>query len=165
MEDHNAFEALFKDCYMQLFCFARSMVNDEEECRDIVGAAFEGVWKRLAEIDEKTVKAYLYRTVRNNCINYLSHQHLEHQYAAYYKAVTEDVMTDEGMAESEERTHVMRQVLSAMNPTTREILTACYVDGKKYREVAEDRGISISTVKKHMVAALRTIREARIKKA
>ena len=144
MEDHNAFEALFKGYYMQLFCFARNMVNDEEECRDIVGAAFEGVWKRLAEIDEKTVRAYL---------------------AAYYKAVTEDVMTDEGMAENDERTHVIRQVLDAMNPTTREILTACYVDGKKYREVAEDRGISISTVKKHMVAALRTIREARIKKA
>ena len=150
---------------MQLFCFARGMVNDEEECRDIVGAAFESVWKRFSEINESTVKAYLYRTVRNNCINYLSHQHLEKKYADYYKTVTHDVMTDDGLAEHEERTLRMKQVLSTMSQTTRDILIACYVDGKKYKEVAAEKGITISTVKKHMVIALRMIREQRVKKA
>lgn len=165
VEDRNVFEALFKSYYMQLFCFARGMVNDEEECRDIVGAAFEGVWKHFADIDQSTVKAYLYRSVRNNCINYLSRQHLEEKYADYYRAVTREVTTDEGIAEHEERMLRVKQVLGTMNETTREILTACYIDRKKYHEVASDRGISVSTVKKHMVKALRIIREANTKKA
>lgn len=164
MEDRNVFEALFRAYYMQLFCFARGMVNDEEECRDIVGAAFEGVWKHFAEIEQSTVKAYLYRTVRNNCINYLSRQHLERKYADYYRTVTADVTTDDGIADHEERTLRMKQVLGTMSQTTRDILTACYVDRKKYREMAADRGVSVSTVKKHMVEALRIIREANTKK-
>jgi len=38
---------------------------------------------------------------------------------------------------------------------------ACYVERKKYKEVGQDRGISVSTVKKHIVRALRIMRESR----
>jgi len=48
-----------------------------------------------------------------------------------------------------------------MGEPTHSILLACYVDGKKYKEVAEMMNISISTVKKHIVKALRIIREKR----
>jgi hypothetical protein len=35
----------------------------------------------------------------------------------------------------------------------------CYIDGKKYVEVAEEMQISIASVKKHMVKALKKVRE------
>ena len=42
---------------------------------------------------------------------------------------------------------------------SKEILEACYIQGKKYKEVAEEMKISISTVKKHMVRALKILRD------
>ena len=53
----------------------------------------------------------------------------------------------------------VRQVLDRMGPPTDAILKACYADGKKYREVAQEMGVSVATVKKHMVKALKMLRE------
>lgn len=39
----------------------------------------------------------------------------------------------------------------------------CYIDGKKYKDVAEEFGVSISTIKKHMVKALKILAEFRQK--
>lgn len=43
--------------------------------------------------------------------------------------------------------------MDGLPQTTREILTACYLEEKKYKEVAEERNISKETVKKHIVRA------------
>ena len=140
------------------------MVNEEEECRDIVEAAFEGLWKHYAEIDGTTVKSYLYSSVRNHCIIYLNRKKVQRRYIEHYKQITADVTTENTLAEHEYRTAKIRKVLHSMDDTTRLVFISCYVDGLKYKDVAEQRGISISTVKKHMVKALRLIREQRIEK-
>ena len=43
--------------------------------------------------------------------------------------------------------------------TSDECYVAYIINGKKYKDVADEMGISISTVKKHMVKALKIIRE------
>ncbi len=156
--DRPSFESLFKAHYQQLYCFARTMVG-EEESHDVVESAFEALWNHQADVEMDTVKAYLYRIVRNQCINQLSHQKLQQRYVAYIQQSTSDVTSEDSLAEREERARVVDRVLAAMKPLTREILTDCYVNGKKYKEVAEAREMSVSNVKKHMVAALRIIRE------
>jgi len=48
-----------------------------------------------------------------------------------------------------------------LKPPTSDILRACYVEEKKYKQVAEEMGISVSTVKKHIIKALKIVREMR----
>jgi RNA polymerase sigma-70 factor (family 1) len=164
VDDTNTYSKLYEQLYHPLFIFARTMVNEEEECRDIVEAAFEGLWKHYAEIDGTTVKSYLYSSVRNHCIIYLNRKKVQRRYIEHYKQITADVTTENTLAEHEYRTAKIRKVLHSMDDTTRLVFISCYVDGLKYKDVAEQRGISISTVKKHMVKALRLIREQRIEK-
>lgn len=54
---------------------------------------------------------------------------------------------------------LVQKALATLAQPTRQILQACYIDGLKYAEVATLMGISIATVKKHMVRALRMLRE------
>lgn len=164
MDNIVVFEQLFRQLYKPLLCFARTMVGDEEECRDIVDAAFEGLWKHYAEIDEATVKSYLYSAVRNNCIIYLNRQKVQRRYIDHYRQITADVTQEDSLAEHEYRTAKVRKVLDSMDDTTRGIFISCYVDGLKYKDVAAQRMISVSTVKKHMVKALRLVREQRAEK-
>ena len=63
--------------------------------------------------------------------------------------------------EWQEREARIKEILDAMKPPTRDIFIACYVDHKKYAEVATLMAISIDTVKKHIKKALRFIREKR----
>ena len=39
-----------------------------------------------------------------------------------------------------------------------DVLIKCVVEGKKYKEVAEELGISLNTVKTHLARALRFLR-------
>ena len=47
----------------------------------------------------------------------------------------------------------------AFDRHTRHILEECYLHEKKYKEVAAELNISISAVRKHIVKALKAIRE------
>ena len=83
---------------------------------------------------------------------------MEQQYATFLRTLTsEDPSIPPG--EREERVRRMERCLERMTDPTRSIVKQCYYDGKKYREVAEERGITPDGVKKHIVKALRMLRE------
>ena len=54
---------------------------------------------------------------------------------------------------------IVEKMMSHLRPPTDKILELCYLQQKKYAEVAEMLGISTSSVKKHIIKALRTLRE------
>lgn len=49
--------------------------------------------------------------------------------------------------------------LEELTPRTQQIVRLCYVERKKYREVAMELGISESAVKKHIMQALSYMRQ------
>jgi RNA polymerase sigma-70 factor (ECF subfamily) len=153
------FDDLFRLYYDSLFRFARQFINDDEDCHDIVSNAYEDVWRNFSHIEEKTVKAYLYTTVRNRTIDYLRRQQKRQQYISYATHMMEQTISSEHIAEREDNLRIIKQVLDEIGHPTSDILTACYIDGKKYVEVAEEMQISIASVKKHMVKALKKVRE------
>lgn len=165
MDDKKDFDRLFRLYYDELFRFAHRMVGDVESCHDIVSDAYEGLWKHYADIEAATVRAYLYQTVRNGCIDCLERQRKGNAYAEAYRKVTSWVDDSDALAERDEQVHAMRHVLGLMDDKTRTILKRCYVERKKYKEVAEEFGISTSTVKKYMIRALKIINENKLKKA
>ena len=78
-----------------------------------------------------------------------------------YSSITEryeNFADEEYLLKKEE---IVERVLNELKPPTKEIFISCYVHYKEYREVAEKMGISVNTVKKHIVKALKIIREKR----
>jgi RNA polymerase sigma-70 factor (ECF subfamily) len=67
--------------------------------------------------------------------------------------------TEVEFREQDERMMKIQKVLDGMTPHTRHILEECYLHEKKYKEVAAELNISISAVRKHIVKALKAIRE------
>ena len=67
------FECQFKILYRPLNLYAMRMLNSVDDSEDIVQQAFVDVWeKSLTGVVIENPKAYLYRAVRNRCLNYLS---------------------------------------------------------------------------------------------
>lgn len=155
------FDTLFRTYYESLYYFARQYVQDEDDCRDIVTGAFEHLWRNLSGIRPDTVRALLYTHVRNRCIDLLRHEKQKRQYAEFVAHNSLQYIEAHEYDHQEERERIVAEVLDSIGEPTHSILLACYVDGKKYKEVAEMMNVSISTVKKHIVKALRIIREKR----
>ncbi len=54
----------------------------------------------------------------------------------------------------------IRQEIDKLPPKCREVFIMSKVRGMKYKEIAEELGISTKTIENHMIKALRSIREA-----
>lgn len=155
------FDSLFRQHYAELCIFAKRFALTDEACEDVVCDAFEDLWRDFDTMAHTSLRAYLYKNVRNKCIDHLRRQATRRQHAELYARLTTAYDTAEQLAEEHERERIVSQVLHSLPDYTRQIFTACYVDRKQYREVAEEMNISPSTVKKYISRALSQISELR----
>lgn len=162
MEELADFDTFFKEYYVALYSYVHSIINNWEASRDIASDAFEYIWKNYGRIEKTTAKSYLFIYVRNRAIDYLRHQEIRSLYAEMTFKLDEQ-FTETEYQEQDYRMHKVRQVMDCLTPYTRHILEECYLNEKKYKDVAQELHISVSAVRKHIVKALKLIREACVK--
>lgn len=154
----HGFEQLYKENYARLYYYAFQFTNNAETCKDIVNDVFEKTWNQFETLQQETIVAYLYTNTRHKCIDHLRHCQVEEQYADFYRTVTHEE-TDNSSGEREERIARIEKVIEKLTDPTKAILKECYYENKKYREVADEFGISTNGVKKHIMKALKLIRQ------
>ncbi|MBX2947225.1 MAG: RNA polymerase sigma-70 factor [Cyclobacteriaceae bacterium] len=159
--DKNAFEMMFKSYYQPLCRYANTFVNDPEEAEEIVQGSFINIWEKRLAIDINTsVKAYLYRAIRNACLNALKHQKVKHLYAQnevhtgerYFEASDESTLRDE----LETR---IRKAIQVLPEQCRVIFQLSRFEELKYQEIADQLNLSVKTVENQMGKALKIMRE------
>lgn len=152
-----AFEEFFKENYSLFYFTAYHILEDEELSRDMVSECVQLVWESYRDGSVSEWKAYMYHTIKNRSIDHLRHEAVKKKYIAFYKAVTPE--SEEDYSEDEERVNLIISKMNALPPLARQVLEMCYFQKKKYREVAEELGISMSYVKKLIITALSTLRK------
>lgn len=151
------FERLFKEHYTPLYHYAYRFLNDMETSKDVVNSAFEYLWQNYEEFRMGNPVSVLYRTVRTKSIDCWRHAQVEASYAEAYVRMASEEEEDE--SEREEQLERVRKVVEQLPSQTKHILEECYFNRRKYVEVAEMLSISTSAVKKHIMKALRLLRE------
>ena len=159
MRDGKEFDRIFQEWYPSFFYFAFHYVRDEEACKDIVSETFEFLWKNYEKIDKNRAKAYLLTTVKSKCIDYLRRRSTHKHYIKYITEVNDTYFREEELPEIELRVACVRESMKKLTPYNRHILEQCYIHRKKYKEVAEELGVSVSAVHKNIVKALRILRK------
>ena len=157
-----SFKLFFRANYSKAYYLALRHLHDEEASRDLVADAFEQLWKRdgMTETEIEKLESYLLTTIKNRCIGYLRKQQTVNRFAAMERKTMELAYeTDFDFMERERRMDEVMEALDELTPKTRHIIKACYVERKKYREVAAECDISESTVKKHVMQALSFLRQ------
>ena len=160
METDKDFENFFKENYSRFYYFALQMVDDEEVCRDIVGDAFEQAWLASLQSRKTSLHGYMFSIVRNKCVDYVRYQSAKTRYADFYLAMySESTDDEEEYLETERRITLIQEKMTELTPKTRQILEMCYFLKKTYQQTADELGISVSAVRKHIVNALKAFRE------
>src|SRR5687767_1865258 len=77
-DEPQALNAIFKMYYAPLCLFAERMLRDRPAAEDIVGDTFIKLWNRHTDFENlMNVKAFLYITTRNACLNLLKQMQRE----------------------------------------------------------------------------------------
>lgn len=151
------FKALFEKYYTKLYYSSLAIVRDEDDARDIVNDVFAHIWEKHDSFEDTVNSVYLYTSIRHRSLDHLKKKKVRDNYANnYMKNNDEGFLYDD---EEEERIRQIQKVIDRMPEKTKYVLDQCYMEGKKYMEVASDIGISRDGVRKHIVKALRLLRE------
>lgn len=167
-EKEQQLERLFRDHYERMFRLAFALLHDQEEARDVVSEVFSRLWDRFSQegipkgnlIEETTAPAYLMRSVRNACLNIVAKKKRDERLAKLLPLTDGELSLQEDASRMVERWQATVDCIDHdLTPQTASIIRMCYGDGCSYSETAEELGISISAVNKHIVKGLRTLRE------
>lgn len=155
-----AYTYLFKLHYRDLVLFAGSYLNNLDICEDIVQAVFMQLWEEHETLKVDTcLKAYLLNVVKNRCIDYTRHLHVEDRYQLHLLASTdiEDFDTENYILYSNLQDH-LADALSRLPVLYREAFVLNRMDGLKYTEIAKHLQVSERTVEVRIGKALGLLR-------
>lgn len=156
--DRHVYRFLFEEYFERMVRFAEYFLLDRGEAEDIVQDIFLGVWNKHEVLDiQSNLKSWLFTQVRNRCLNRIKHLHVEDQHkqwlieAQLYAEIPEVELDPELVRK-------VYRVIEQLPPQAREIFKRCVLEGKKYKEVAAELGISVNTVNTQMKRSYQFLR-------
>jgi RNA polymerase sigma-70 factor (ECF subfamily) len=155
----DVYKQCFQDNFERLHRYAFTLLQDNEEARDVVQLAFVKLWQKWEMVKlEEAGRAYLYTTVKRECYNIFRSKKVRRGYASTVLATHQEEYTDDRMENREvhNRIHAAIEVLPLK---CREVFFKSRFEEKKYAEIAAELNISVKTVEVHMSKALKIMRE------
>lgn len=146
------FETFYARYFPSSMRLSQSLLHDEEEARDIVQEAFLRLWESDTRIDNPA--AFILKTVRNASLNRVAQ--LDTREKIRRRLSLAPPPDDAGLEERLEETR--SAVESILTQREQETVRLIYSDGMSYKEAAESLGVSASAVNKHLVGALKKLR-------
>ena len=154
-ENEQQMEQLFHDHYERMYRLAFALLHDNDVAKDVVSDVFSRLWDKQLIPD----KAYLMRSVKNACINIIAKKKRDERLKQLLP-LSEEKITEEEPYRLEERWQATVDCIdNDLTNQTASVIRLCYREGMSYKDTAEELGISISAVNKHIVKGLRTLRE------
>jgi RNA polymerase sigma-70 factor (ECF subfamily) len=164
--DQKALELLFSIYFPRLNDFARNVVKDDGISQDIVQEIFVKVWEKKAEIESLNIEAFLFRLVRNRCIDYIKHLkvvnnrlheiHIASKYEELYRI---DFVGNEPYVLIEQELKMkIEKTIQDLPDRCREVFILSRMNGLKNKEIAEKLDINIKNVERHLNRALQSFR-------
>ena len=162
-----AFNTLYRIHYPGLLAYAELFL-DEGGAEDVVQDVFLNVWINRDNLnDSSSLKGYLLRSVYNTSLNYLKKEKYARKYSSEYQQQIEelgylfyDPESNETIQKlySKDLHKEIQAAIDALPPKCREVFSLSYLGELSNKEIAQQLGISVSTVENHIHSALIQLR-------
>ncbi|SFW24509.1 RNA polymerase sigma-70 factor, ECF subfamily [Sinomicrobium oceani] len=157
--DQHALEQLFRKYYYPLCQFAGSFVKSPDIAEEVVSDVFFNIWQNRNVLDiRNNLKSYLFIAIKNQSLNVLK----KNRISFFDMEISESQQKVSGLtaesaldyAEVEKR---IETIIEELPPQRRIIFKLNRLEGFKYKEIADILQISVNTVQKQMIEAIRYI--------
>jgi RNA polymerase sigma-70 factor, ECF subfamily len=158
--DAKSLKLLFDTFYASLCNYAFQFLNDYDMAEEVVQNLFVKIWEKRNTLEiETSVKNYLFRSVRNQCINLIQHEKVKQLHAQKIKEALFAEDASESYYLDDEMASRIESAIETLPEKRREIFRLSREEGLKYREIAEKLEISVKTVETQMGLALKALRD------
>lgn len=154
------FDKIYVTYFARMYRFAKEYVLFDEDAENIVQDVFLLLWEKREVLEvQVSLVSYLFSLVKNRSLDHLRHQTVAEEYRQELgaKLASLEVMSDT-VGSDENIEHIVTTAIDKLPERCREIFIKSRVEGKKYREIADELQISVNTVENQMSIALKRLR-------
>ena len=163
----SAFEELFKQTFPRMLGYCKLFVHDQAQANDLVQECFVKLWEKRTTIKStQSIESLLFVMLRNKCLNYLRDHKLhliekdinkldENELQHLYQL---DFIGKEEKTLEESLIEAIRESVDNLPEKRKLVFIKAKIEGKKNKDVAEELGISVKAVEKHLHQAKEQIR-------
>jgi len=168
--DNWAYKRLY-DCHYVLLCkVAFAFLKDDYLAQTVVEDLIVNLYEKRETLDiTSSVRTYLARSVRNQCLNYLQTKY-EQNVVNFSElndsddwlssiSATNDDCPDDALLETE-LAQKIHQAIRQLPDECRKVFEKSRFEEKQYKDIAVEMNISVNTVKYHIKNALAHLRKA-----
>lgn len=171
--DAAAFESIFKLTHPRLLSYCRLFVPDYSQADDLVQECFVKLWEKRETIKPaQSVESLLFVMLRHRCLNYLRDQKfiytkedvhslkeidLQHLFELDFFGVEKKSL-------EEELVEAIKSEIEKLPEKRKLVFVKSKIDGMKNREIADQLGISVKAVEKHLHQAKEQIQKELVTK-
>lgn len=159
------FDQIFQKYYQPLFMYGLKFIDDESEVHDILQEVFVTVWENQKhKLEESHLKSYLFKAVRNGCLNFLRHKmvvskHVEKQKVILPLLELDFYKSGEKSLIEKQDLEIIHKAINSLSSEYREVIELSRFEGLKNKEIAEKLQIPERTVETRLYRALSALRK------
>ena len=147
------FKGIFDQYYTPIKNFLYYKRGDVAMAEDLCQDVFMKAWDKREDINEETVKSYLYTIANNMLLNKLRHNKVVMNFAEKNKD-QKNAQSPQYVLEEKEFKEGLERIISNMPEKQREVFLMNRIDELTYKEIAERLELSVKAVEKRMHGAL-----------
>lgn len=163
--DHLAFGVLYDRYARAVYSLALSIVRDPAAAEDVTQELFLQLWRYpdLYQPERGPFGSWFLRAARNRAVDVLRrrkrHWQLEKSALGLVTLASSEDDPDD-IVSLDDAAGRVRRALAQLEPELRQVVELTYFGGLTQREIAEQLGIPLGTVKSRVRSALRRLAEA-----
>lgn len=162
------FDKIYVTYFSRMFHFAKEYVLFDEDAENIVQDIFMFLWEKRDVLNvELSLSAYLFTLVKNKCLDHLRHKMIAEEYSKNVQSNYTDELNmklysletfNSDFSTESDVERILSEAINKLPSKCKTIFMKSRIEGKKYREIADELHISVNTVEGQMSIALKKLR-------
>jgi RNA polymerase sigma-70 factor (ECF subfamily) len=155
--DDTAFAEIYNRYWKLLYTSAHNVLQVKAAAQDAVQEVFVSLWKRRDQVTIDNLSSYLYQAVRFQVFKAIRAEKTDLSFVHRLSLISKDILTEDPLL-FKELEALYQQVVRSLPQDEQEIFSLHRDAGLTYKQIAEEKNISVKTVEKKMSHALKEIR-------
>ncbi|WP_316828556.1 RNA polymerase sigma-70 factor [Pedobacter miscanthi] len=158
--NHRAYAVLYERYWAILFRYARKIIQNDEEARDVVQDVFVMLWSKAETLEiQISLSSFLYTSTRNSILKIFQRGKVKNNYlSSLAEFIEQENNTTDHLVRDRELANRIETEVALLPPKMREVFQLSRRFYLSHREIATQMEISDQTVKKQMANALKILR-------
>lgn len=159
--DKDAFSALFRKYYSPLFLYGSKIMQDQSALEDCIQELFMELWKSRSQAEVKSVKAYLFKSLKYKIYRQLSQRKITSE-----SFLKEDMVFELShdtflihREEESEKASLLIKAFDKLSNRQKEVIYLKYYLGLSYDEVSEIMEINYQVARNLLYLAIRSMKK------